>query len=489
MIKGQEILFYNVIAILIIILLIVILAAIFFYFAQKIKYLINIKVIVTKQEREVRKENIELNMSLLEKKEKIENEILEYTTKKKNIDLEQSLLNEKKIQLENFREKELLKLSSLTEQEAKEELFSIIQTNYTKQLNNEMHSIKEKMIAQKRKIATDILVESMESLEGILTSEKPVEIIDLPEDDFKGKIIGKEGRNIKTLENCLGVNVIIDDTPKQISVSSFNPKRREIAVRLLKNCIKMGKINQSTIEEKAKYYEKEVEDSCYQNGFETVETLKINGVSDEMIEQLGNLEYRSSYGQNVLKHSVESAKIARNIAQSLSLDTELATRCALFHDIGKYTPVETELSHVELGTKIARQYGENEIVINAIESHHGDVEPTSVYAVITAIADKISASRPGARVTSFEHYIERIKALEKIALDFKEVSKAYALQGGREVRIIVESESCPENEMNMLGVKIQTEIEKKLEFPGVIKINVIREARILVEARKGSKNE
>ena len=333
------------------------------------------------------------------------------------------------------------------------------------------------------KKAKSMLISSMQKYSGEVASEQTVTVVTLPNDDMKGRIIGREGRNIRTIEAVTGVDLIIDDTPEAIVLSSFDPYRREIARVTLENLIKDGRIHPTRIEE---IYDKTVNDmksKVLEYGNAALFELGITKMDPELVEILGKLHFRTSFGQNALTHSIEVGFLSGLIASEIGENVALARRAGLLHDIGKSIDHEVEGSHVTLGADLAKKYKENEVVINAIESHHGDKEATSIISSIVAIADALSASRPGARNDSLENYVQRLKDLEAIADDISGVDKSYALQAGRELRVLVKSEEIDDLKTYKVARDIKNKIEEKLQYPGTIKVTVIRETRVTEEAK------
>ena len=333
------------------------------------------------------------------------------------------------------------------------------------------------------KKAKSMLVSSMQKYAGEVASEQTVTVVTLPNDDMKGRIIGREGRNIRTIEAVTGVDLIIDDTPEAIVLSSFDPYRREIARVTLETLIKDGRIHPTRIEE---LYDKTVNDmktKVLEYGNNALFELGITKMDPELVEILGKLHFRTSFGQNALTHSIEVGFLSGIIASELGENVALARRAGLLHDIGKSIDHEVEGSHVTLGSELAKKYKENEVVINAIESHHGDTEATSIISSIVAIADALSASRPGARNDSLENYVQRLKDLEAIADDIDGVEKSYAVQAGRELRVLVKSEEIDDLKTHKVARDIKNKIEENLQYPGTIKVTVIRETRVIEEAK------
>ena len=333
------------------------------------------------------------------------------------------------------------------------------------------------------KKAKTMLVSAMQKYAADVASEQTVTVVALPNDDMKGRIIGREGRNIRAIEAVTGVDLIIDDTPEAIVVSSFDPLRREIAKVTLDNLIKDGRIHPARIEEIYDKTVKEMHQKILELGEEALFELGITKVEPELVEILGKLHFRTSYGQNALQHSIEVGQLAGILASEIGENVALAKRAGLFHDIGKSIDHEVEGSHVDLGSDLAKKYHENSVVINAIESHHGDTDATSVISVLVAIADALSASRPGARNDSLENYVQRLRDLENIANKMEGVSNTYALQAGRELRVIVNPEQVDDLGSYKIARDVKNKIEEEMQYPGTIKVVVIRETRALEEAK------
>ena len=371
----------------------------------------------------------------------------------------------------------LEKVSNMTSDEAKKELFSTVE----KKIEHETAAyVKEKQEEAKEKAqqnAREILSNAIQRYSQDEVVNRTISTVQLPNDDVKGRIIGREGRNIQAIEKATGVDLIVDDTPEIITISSHNPIRREIAKIAIEALIKDGRIQPGKIEEVVNRTRKEVNEIIMKKGEEACFKLKIGKIDKELVKLIGSMYYRYSYGQNGLEHSVEVASFAGMMAAELGLNQGLAKRAGLLHDIGKAVDFEQEGSHVELGAKLAKKYGENDVVINAIESHHGDKECTNLISYLVAAADTLSAARPGARHEDMENYIERLEALENIAKDFKGVDKAFAIQAGREIRVMVTPEKVDDAMCAVLALDIKNRIENELTYPGQIKVNVIRELR------------
>ena len=332
-------------------------------------------------------------------------------------------------------------------------------------------------------MATEILATTIQRFAPELVAENTVSVISLPNDEMKGRIIGREGRNIRAFEQASGVDLIIDDTPEAVVISCFEPVRREIAKVALEKLIQDGRINPSRIDEMLQKASDEVEARIIEDGEAAAETVGIINLHPQLIRLIGKMKFRTSYGQNILKHSVEVALLAGMLADEIGADSQLAKRGGLLHDLGKAIDQEQEGTHIALGVEAASKYGENKYVINAIESHHGDVEPNCVESILVQTADAISAARPGARRESLESYIKRLENLERIANSFDGVEKSFALQAGRELRILVKPEKISDDEMVVIAREIAKKIENELEYPGEIKVNLLRESKAIDYAK------
>lgn len=428
----------------------------------------------------LREQNMDKRDELYQKRESTlderENKLFE---KQKQIQDEQVKVEEIKQQQLDL----LQDISGISKEEARvmvmdkvKESMSIEIAAYIKESENEA-----KLEVDKK--AKDLLVSSMQKFAADVANEQTVTTVNLPNDDLKGRIIGREGRNIRTLEAITGVDLIIDDTPEAVVLSSFDPLRREIARQTLDNLLKDGRIHPTRIEELYDKVSKEMKSKIIEYGNNVLFELGLTKVAPELVEIIGKLHFRTSYGQNALQHSVEVAHLSGVIAGELGENVILARRAGLLHDIGKAIDHEIEGSHVEIGVDIAKKYKEPEVVVNAIASHHGDHEATSVIAVIVAIADSLSASRPGARNDSLENYIKRLEQLEAIGNDIDGVEKTFAVQAGRELRVIVKPEEVDDLESHKIARDIKEKIEKTMQYPGTIKVTVIRETRAQEEAK------
>ena len=427
-----------------------------------------------------REESMDHRDELLQKREKM------LEDKENNLLDKQKDIQNQQVELENAKEKqlqELEKISGYTKKEAKE----IIMKRMEEAMNLEIAAYMKDREAEAKldadKKAKTLLVSSMQKYAADVTSEQTVTVVTLPNDEMKGRIIGREGRNIRTIEAVTGVDLIIDDTPEAIVLSSFDPYRREIARETLETLIKDGRIHPGRIEE---VYDKTLNDmkaKVLEYGQNALFELGITKMDPELVELIGKLHFRTSFGQNALKHSIEVAALTGIIAAELGENINVAKRAGLLHDIGKAIDHEVEGSHVELGVKIATKYNESKEVVNAIASHHGDTEATSIISVLVAIADTLSASRPGARNDSLENYIQRLTELENIANDVEGVDKTYAVQAGRELRVIVKPEEINDLESHKVARQIKEKIEESLQYPGTIKVVVVRETRAVEEAK------
>ena len=430
---------------------------------------------VQQQERRIiqKEENLERKIDLAEKKEK---ELIE-----KDSQLAQK--NEEVKELFNRQMQELQRISGLSKEDAKKQLLSELERTITAEKAALIRDMDAKAKETADKNAKEILGYAIQKCAADHTSETTVSIVSLPNDDMKGRIIGREGRNIKALETLTGIDLIIDDTPEAVVISGFDALRREVAKIALEKLIEDGRIHPAKIEEMVEKAKEQVEATIKEEGERAVLETGVVGLHPDLVKLIGKLKYRTSYGQNVLNHSIEVSNLARIMAEELGLDPRLARRAGLLHDIGKALDHDMEGTHVEIGVDVLKKYKENENVINAVHAHHGDVEPKTIEAVLVQAADAISASRPGARRETLETYIKRLEALENIADSFEGVEKSFAIQAGREVRIIVKPEKISDDEMILMARDVAKRVEDEMEYPGQIKVNVVRETRVVEYAK------
>ena len=395
-------------------------------------------------------------------------------------------LREKEDQVDELikkREEELQKVAGLTKEEGKEILLNELKKEITNESALIIKENENRIKEESGKYARNVIAQAIQRCAADQVAESTVAVVNLPNDEMKGRIIGREGRNIRAIESITGVDLIIDDTPEAVVLSCFDPIRREIARVALEKLVNDGRIHPTKIEETVEKAKNEVETIIKESGEQAAYDAGVHGLHPEIIKYLGRLKYRTSYGQNNLKHSVEVAEIAGILAGEIGADVKLAKRGGLLHDLGKSVDRNLDAPHVDIGVEIARKYHESEFVINAIQSHHGDVEPNCVESVLVQAADAISAARPGARRETVESYIQRLEKLEEIANEFDGIEKSYAVQAGREIRIIVKPEKISEAEITITARDIVKRIEAELDFPGQIKVNVIRETRAVEYAK------
>ena len=425
---------------------------------------------IHRNERRVEQKEFNLDKKL----EAIERREQSFAAKEEEIKrqkAEVAKLNEERIQ-------ELERISGLTSEQAKEYLLKTVEEDVkldTAKLIKEMeHQAKE----EAGKKAKEYVVNAIQKCAADHVAETTISVVQLPNDEMKGRIIGREGRNIRTLETMTGVDLIIDDTPEAVILSGFDPIRREVARIALEKLIVDGRIHPARIEEMVEKAQKEVENMIREEGEAATLEVGVHGIHPELVRLLGRMKFRTSYGQNALKHSIEVAQLSGLLAAEIGVDVRIAKRAGLLHDIGKSVDHEMEGSHIQLGVELCRKFKESATVINAVEAHHGDVEPESLIACLVQAADTISAARPGARRETLETYSNRLKKLEDITNSFKGVDKSFAVQAGREVRIMVVPEQISDADMVLLARDVSKQIEAELEYPGQIKVNVIRESRV-----------
>ncbi len=443
----------------------------------------------TEHEKEVKERRAELTKQerRLEQKEATLDKKTEAFEKKEE-ELAQKLdrLSKTQAEAENAKNQQLKvleEISGLTQEQAKQFLLQTVENDVRHETAMKIKEIEQQLKDEADDKAREILSIAIQRCAADHAAEATVSVVPLPNDEMKGRIIGREGRNIRTLETITGVDLIIDDTPEAITVSSFDPVRREIARLALEKLITDGRIHPTRIEDMVEKARKEVERIIREEGERACYETGVHNLNPELVKILGRQKYRTSYGQNVLNHSIEVSHIAGLMASELGVDVALAKRAGLLHDLGKSIAHEVEGSHVQLGADLARKYKENPVVVNAIEAHHGDVEPKTVIAVLVQAADAVSAARPGARRENVENYVRRLQKLEELTGSYPGVDKAFAIQAGREVRIMVKPEQVTEDNMILLARDIAKKIESELEYPGQIKVNVIRETKAVEYAK------
>ncbi len=418
---------------------------------------------------------------VLSKEENLDKKSEAMEKKEASLVAREEKLSKKSAEVEALYEKgiqELEKISGLTSEQAKEYLLKSVEEDVKHDTAKMIKELEAKAKEEADKKAKDYVVTAIQRCAADHVAETTVSVVQLPNDEMKGRIIGREGRNIRTLETLTGVELIIDDTPEAVVLSGFDPIRREVARIALERLIVDGRIHPARIEEMVEKAQKEVEANMREDGEAATLEVGIHGIHPELVKLLGKMKFRTSYGQNALKHSIEVAQLAGLLASEVGVDVRLAKRAGLLHDIGKSVDHEMEGTHVQLGAELCKKYKESAVVINAVESHHGDVEPQSLIACLVQAADTISAARPGARRETLETYTNRLKQLEDITNSFKGVEKSYAIQAGREVRIMVVPEQISDDDMVLLARDVAKRIENELEYPGQIKVNVIRESRV-----------
>ena len=441
---------------------------------------------IEKETRERRSELQRYEKRVLSKEEAIDKKADAIEKRESGLAAKEEEIRKKSIEVEELNEKrvqELERISGLTSEQAKEYLLRTVEDEVksdTAKLYKELENRAKEDAAKKAK---EYVVTAIQKCAADHVAETTISVVQLPNDEMKGRIIGREGRNIRTLETMTGVELIIDDTPEAVILSSFDPIRREVARIALEKLIVDGRIHPARIEEMVEKAQREVETMIREEGEAATLEVGVHGIHPELVRLLGRMKFRTSYGQNALKHSIEVSQLAGLLAGEIGVDVRLAKRAGLLHDIGKSIDHEMEGSHIQIGADLCKKYKESAIVINAVESHHGDVEPESLIACIVQAADTISAARPGARRETLETYTNRLKQLEDIANTFKGVDKSFAIQAGREIRVMVVPEHVSDADMVLMARDISRQIEAELEYPGHIKVSVIRESRAVDYAK------
>ncbi|WP_288519258.1 ribonuclease Y [uncultured Brachyspira sp.] len=438
------------------------------------------------ENRDRRAEIQKLENRVLQREANIDKKSQYLEDKERNIENKMKQIKEKEEKLERIIEeerKELEKISGFSAEEAKNALIKGIEEDAKKSAAKIVDNIEKNAIETGERKAREIIVQTIQRISSDVTQETSVTSVSLPSEEMKGRIIGREGRNIRMLETLTGVDIIIDDTPEAVVISCFDPVRKHIAKVSLEKLILDGRIHPARIEEVVEKTRKEVEDSIISAGENAIADLNLTAMHHELVRHMGRLQYRTSYGQNMLLHSKEVANIAAMIAAEIGADVEMAKRGAFLHDIGKAIEVEGEGSHAMSGADLAKRCGEKEEIVNSIRAHHNDVGTQTVEAVIVKAADAISAARPGARMESFENYIKRLDSLEKIADSMEGVEKSFAIQAGRELRVMAKSDIVDDNQAKQIARDIAKKIEEELKYPGIIRVTVIRETRAVEVAR------
>ncbi len=440
-------------------------------------------------EREIKESRAEVQRyerRILAKEEQLDKKSAAMEKRETNFANKEERLAKKAAEIDELYEKrvqELERISGFTSEQAKEYLLKAVEDEVKTDAAKLVRELENKAKEEASKKAKDYVVTAIQKCAADHVAEATISVVQLPSDEMKGRIIGREGRNIRTLETMTGVDLIIDDTPEAVILSSFDPIRREVARIALEKLIIDGRIHPARIEEMVEKAQREVDTMIREEGEAATLEVGVHGIHPELVKLLGRMKFRTSYGQNALKHSIEVAHLAGLLAAEVGVDVRVAKRAGLLHDIGKSIDHEVEGSHIQIGVDLCRKYKESATVINAVESHHGDVEPTTLIACLVQAADTISAARPGARRETLETYTNRLKQLEDITNSFQGVDKSFAIQAGREIRIMVVPEVISDADMVLMARNISKQIEAEMEYPGQIKVNVIRESRVIDYAK------
>ena len=439
-----------------------------------------------RESKERRSELQKFEKRVLAKEEPLDRKADSLEKRESQLTSREDRLNKRQAEVDALSEKrvqELERISGLTSEQAKDYLLKTVEDEVKHETAMLVKELETRAKEEAGKKAKEYVVTAIQKCAADHVAETTISVVPLPNDEMKGRIIGREGRNIRTLETMTGVDLIIDDTPEAVILSSFYPIRREVARIALEKLIVDGRIHPARIEEMVEKAQKEVETMIREEGEAATLEVGVHGIHPELVRLLGKMKFRTSYGQNALKHSIEVAQLSGLLAAEIGVDVRMAKRAGLLHDIGKSVDHEMEGSHIQIGVDLCKKYKESPIVINAVESHHGDVEPTSLIACIVQAADTISAARPGARRETLETYTNRLNQLEDITNSFKGVEKSFAIQAGREIRVMVVPEQVSDADMILLARDIAKQIEAELEYPGQIKVNVIRESRVMEYAK------